>query len=237
MGSIRLTLCTGLLTAVALSPTAALAADGGGVSVPPSGPLAPVQGADVALWTDAFAAYGDLTGQATEQTNQTAQTNQSNQADQSNKSNQPNKSNQSNPTDQQSDHDKGDDDSGRQSDHGDKQEQQSGRGDSSDHDQQSSGHGTSDEAADDQGDKSDQQSSGGRQPGTGPSDAPSKPSGAASPTAPVPAGGGGTAHLASEDAARSAGPGTAQTVTGLLLAGLAAVAVGLRTARRGRGSA
>ncbi|MER6069446.1 hypothetical protein ACFYZB_16420 [Streptomyces sp. NPDC001852] len=60
------------------------------------------------------------------------------------------------------------------------------------------------------------------------------PAGAASPVAPVPAGGGGTAHFATV-ATTESGPDTAQTVTGLVLAGIAAVAVGLR-ARRGRGT-
>ncbi|WP_225831861.1 hypothetical protein [Streptomyces sp. NK08204] len=60
--------------------------------------------------------------------------------------------------------------------------------------------------------------------------------GPATPVAPVDAGGGGTAASASADNrdARAAGPGTVQTVTGLVLAGIAAVAVGLR-ARRSRG--
>ncbi|MEV5959185.1 hypothetical protein AB0M11_36525 [Streptomyces sp. NPDC051987] len=53
----------------------------------------------------------------------------------------------------------------------------------------------------------------------------------ASPVAPVHAGGGGTAPLASVES-RSAGPDTAQAVTGLLLAAFAAVAVGLLSARR-----
>ncbi|MER6080220.1 hypothetical protein [Streptomyces sp. NPDC001833] len=57
----------------------------------------------------------------------------------------------------------------------------------------------------------------------------------ASPFAPVHAGGGGTAPLASADA-RSAGPDTAQAVTGLLLAAFAAAAVGLLSARRRRSS-
>ncbi|MER5791715.1 hypothetical protein [Streptomyces sp. NPDC001980] len=57
----------------------------------------------------------------------------------------------------------------------------------------------------------------------------------ASPFAPVHAGGGGTAPLASVDA-RSAGPDTAQAVTGLLLAAFAVVAVGLLSARRRHGS-
>ena len=60
-----------------------------------------------------------------------------------------------------------------------------------------------------------------------------QPSGHASPVAPVPAGGGGTARLAVVDA-REAGPGTAHTVTGLVLAGVAATAVALRSARRSR---
>ncbi|MFK0155248.1 hypothetical protein ACIQVK_24625 [Streptomyces sp. NPDC090493] len=57
----------------------------------------------------------------------------------------------------------------------------------------------------------------------------------ASPFAPVHAGGGGAAPLASVDA-RSAGPDTAQAVTGLLLAASAAVAVGLLSARRRQGA-
>ncbi|WP_369169629.1 hypothetical protein AB5J49_17875 [Streptomyces sp. R28] len=60
-----------------------------------------------------------------------------------------------------------------------------------------------------------------------------QPSAPASPVAPVPAGGGGTAHAAVVDA-RAAGPGTAHTVTGLVLAGVAATAVALRSARRRR---
>ncbi|MFC8092435.1 hypothetical protein [Streptomyces sp. NPDC057301] len=60
-----------------------------------------------------------------------------------------------------------------------------------------------------------------------------EPSGHASPVAPVPAGGGGTAGLAVVDA-REAGPGTAHTVTGLVLAGVAATAVARRSARRSR---
>ena len=57
----------------------------------------------------------------------------------------------------------------------------------------------------------------------------------ASPVAPVHAGGGGTAPLTSAES-RSAGPDTAQAVTGLLLAAFAAAAVGLLSVRRGRGS-
>ncbi|WP_225822830.1 hypothetical protein [Streptomyces naphthomycinicus] len=56
----------------------------------------------------------------------------------------------------------------------------------------------------------------------------------ASPIAPVPAGGGGTAHFATV-ATSASGPDTGQTVTGLALAGVAAAAVGLR-ARRSRGT-
>ncbi|MFC9912733.1 hypothetical protein [Streptomyces sp. NPDC059862] len=59
------------------------------------------------------------------------------------------------------------------------------------------------------------------------------PSAPASPVAPVKAGGGGTAHLASVDTAAT-GPNTAHTVTGLVLAGAAAVAVVLRGTRRSR---
>ncbi|MEW2161931.1 hypothetical protein AB0912_02870 [Streptomyces sp. NPDC007084] len=57
----------------------------------------------------------------------------------------------------------------------------------------------------------------------------------ASPVAPVHAGGGATAHFGSVDA-REAGPGTRQAVTGLVLAAVAAVAVALRSARRGQES-
>jgi hypothetical protein len=56
----------------------------------------------------------------------------------------------------------------------------------------------------------------------------------ASPVAPVDAGGGG-AHFASVDA-RATGPNIWQTVTGLVLAGAAAVAVGLLGARRRSGT-
>lgn len=62
-----------------------------------------------------------------------------------------------------------------------------------------------------------------------------EPSPHTSPVAPVQAGGGGTAHLAAVDA-RTAGPGTAQAVTGLVLAGVAAAAVVLRRVRRSRGT-
>ncbi|MEU3838969.1 hypothetical protein AB0E88_02855 [Streptomyces sp. NPDC028635] len=66
----------------------------------------------------------------------------------------------------------------------------------------------------------------------------------ASPIAPVHAGGGGTARLTAERTARIAaadahaeGPGLAQAVTGLVLAGVAAAAVGVRgVARRSRGT-
>ncbi|MEV6398890.1 hypothetical protein AB0M39_29590 [Streptomyces sp. NPDC051907] len=56
----------------------------------------------------------------------------------------------------------------------------------------------------------------------------------ASPVAPVRAGGGGAAPLAAQPAAEDAGPGTPHTVIGLVLAGVAAVAVALRSARRRR---
>jgi hypothetical protein len=59
----------------------------------------------------------------------------------------------------------------------------------------------------------------------------SEPDAPASPFAPVHAGGGGAAPLASVES-RSTGPGTAQAVTGLLLAAFAAAAVGLLSARR-----
>ncbi|MFG2308450.1 hypothetical protein ACGFS9_07120 [Streptomyces sp. NPDC048566] len=55
----------------------------------------------------------------------------------------------------------------------------------------------------------------------------------ASPVAPVRAGGGATAHFGSVDA-HEAGPGTRQAVTGLVLAGVAAVAVAVRSSRRGQ---
>ncbi|MBQ1090599.1 hypothetical protein [Streptomyces sp. B93] len=68
-----------------------------------------------------------------------------------------------------------------------------------------------------------------------PAKAPATPTAHASPVAPVSAGGGGTARLATVDESRT-GPGTAHTVTGLVLAGIAAVAVALRSARRSRGT-
>ncbi|MEV3971080.1 hypothetical protein AB0K68_23470 [Streptomyces sp. NPDC050698] len=73
-------------------------------------------------------------------------------------------------------------------------------------------------------------------PGVDEEDTPSRRPGApASPVAPVQAGGGGAADsLAAED--RGTGPGTAQGVTGLMLAGVAAVVVALRAVRRRRGT-
>ncbi|MEN8650219.1 hypothetical protein ABCR94_06130 [Streptomyces sp. 21So2-11] len=53
----------------------------------------------------------------------------------------------------------------------------------------------------------------------------------ATPVSPVHAGGGGTAQLASETA-EGDGPGTRHTVIGLVLAGVAAVAVAFRSVRR-----
>ncbi|MYR42496.1 hypothetical protein [Streptomyces sp. SID5910] len=61
-----------------------------------------------------------------------------------------------------------------------------------------------------------------------------RPTAPASPVAPVDAGGGGAAELAAPDTgdgARVDAPGAAHTVTGLVLAGIAAVAVGLRGVR------
>jgi hypothetical protein len=88
-----------------------------------------------------------------------------------------------------------------------------------------------------------------REPSSVPSTAATAPSTAApaSPVAPVRAGGGGTAGLVAVDAvaavddtdadsSRASGPGTAQSVTGLVLAAAAAVAVVLRGSRRRRGS-
>ncbi|CAL9313893.1 hypothetical protein [Streptomyces sp. SudanB52_2052] len=59
------------------------------------------------------------------------------------------------------------------------------------------------------------------------------PSPHASPVAPVQAGGGGAADLVAAEE-RGAGPGTAQGVTGLVLAGVAAVVVALGGVRRSR---
>ncbi|MER6528441.1 hypothetical protein [Streptomyces sp. NPDC001508] len=69
-------------------------------------------------------------------------------------------------------------------------------------------------------------------PGGPPTAPPSAPS-AAPPSAPVDAAGGDTAYFASV-AVRSAGPGLVHAVIGVILVGLAAVVVGLRSARRGR---
>jgi hypothetical protein len=63
---------------------------------------------------------------------------------------------------------------------------------------------------------------------------PSAPSAHQSPTAPVSAGGGATAGLSAVQE-RAEGPGTPHTVVGLVLAGVAAVAVAVRSVRRGRG--
>lgn len=60
-----------------------------------------------------------------------------------------------------------------------------------------------------------------------------RPSAPTSPVNPADADRGGTTQLAVVDA-RAAGPGTAHTVTGLVLAGVAATAVALRSARRSR---
>lgn len=58
---------------------------------------------------------------------------------------------------------------------------------------------------------------------------------ARTPSAPVRAGGGGTASLTAAAAeAEEAGPGTRHAVIGLVLAGVAAVAVALRSVRRRR---
>ncbi|MEG8277674.1 hypothetical protein [Streptomyces sp. AHA2] len=61
------------------------------------------------------------------------------------------------------------------------------------------------------------------------------PSAPASPVAPVRAGGGGAAGLVA-GGERATGPGTAQGVTGLVLAGVAAAAVALGGVRRRRGT-
>ncbi|MFF0018754.1 hypothetical protein [Streptomyces sp. NPDC005374] len=58
----------------------------------------------------------------------------------------------------------------------------------------------------------------------------------ASPAAPVDAGGGWTATHLSTMQPRATGPGTGHAVTGLVLAGVAAVAVVLRSSRRSRGT-
>lgn len=62
------------------------------------------------------------------------------------------------------------------------------------------------------------------------------PTAPASPTAPVDAGGGWTATHLSAMQPRATGPGTGHAVTGLVLAGVAAVAVVLRGSRRSRGT-
>ncbi|GHD99410.1 hypothetical protein [Streptomyces alanosinicus] len=58
-----------------------------------------------------------------------------------------------------------------------------------------------------------------------------EPGDAATPIAPVHAGGGGTAHFATV-ATTESGPDTVQEVSGLTLAGIAAAVVGLRARRR-----
>ncbi|MFJ2646382.1 hypothetical protein ACIO1C_06590 [Streptomyces sp. NPDC087420] len=66
-----------------------------------------------------------------------------------------------------------------------------------------------------------------------------RPTHHASPVAPVRAGGGGTAVLAADgrDADKAEGPGTRHAVIGLVLAGVAAVAVAYRSVRRQRSAA
>ncbi|MGW0966726.1 hypothetical protein [Streptomyces sp. NPDC002516] len=64
-------------------------------------------------------------------------------------------------------------------------------------------------------------------------DAAPRGSAPASPVAPVNAGGGGTARLAAAEEAHAAGPGVKQAVVGLVLASVAAIAVAVRSARRG----
>ncbi|WP_446042294.1 hypothetical protein [Streptomyces sp. SID1121] len=66
-----------------------------------------------------------------------------------------------------------------------------------------------------------------------------RPTHHASPVAPVRAGGGGTAVLAADgrDADQAEGPGARQAVIGLVLAGVAAVAVAYRSVRRQRSAA
>ncbi|MER6380804.1 hypothetical protein [Streptomyces sp. NPDC001250] len=87
------------------------------------------------------------------------------------------------------------------------------------------GAGTGRGTGSDRGTGNDRQDGQSEKPGREPVDG-------ASPFAPVRAGGGGTAHFATV-ATTESGPDTIQAVTGLGLAGTAAVAVGLR-ARRGR---
>ncbi|MGW2725458.1 hypothetical protein [Streptomyces sp. NPDC001492] len=74
-------------------------------------------------------------------------------------------------------------------------------------------------------------------PSKSPSKSPSQPDShlAASPVAPVHAGGGGTAHFATVDV-REAGPGAGQAITGLVLVGAAAGAVAVLSSRRSRGT-
>ncbi|MFF3844697.1 hypothetical protein [Streptomyces sp. NPDC002328] len=77
--------------------------------------------------------------------------------------------------------------------------------------------------------RSEDTGSGDNQAGSGESQADSAP---ATPVAPVLAGGGGAAPLAAAEKGRVEAPGAAHAVTGLVLAGAAAVAVALRRARR-----
>nr|WP_308030118.1 hypothetical protein [Streptomyces sp. CoH27] len=95
-------------------------------------------------------------------------------------------------------------------------------------------HGTDRGSGQATGRGSDQGAGQGTDQRTGPMDQPDpRPDAAASPVAPVHAGGGGTATHFATVATSESGPGTAQTLTGLGLAGIAALAVGLR-AHRGR---
>ncbi|MFI8169395.1 hypothetical protein ACIPM2_02405 [Streptomyces sp. NPDC086081] len=71
--------------------------------------------------------------------------------------------------------------------------------------------------------------------GDEPGPAGQRPGAPASPVAPVRAGGGGAADVVAAEE-RAAGPGTAQGVTGLVLAGVAAMVVALRGLHRSRGT-
>lgn len=129
---------------------------------------------------------------------------------------------------------------GRESDGRESDRHESGRGESdgreSDRHEPGSGETGRDEAGRDEAGKDEN-----RRPAHPPATdappthaAPPEPPAHASPVAPVRAGGGGTAHLSAE--ARDDGPGLRHAVIGIVLAGVAAIVVLVRSTRRGRGT-
>ncbi|MEU6506639.1 hypothetical protein [Streptomyces sp. NPDC046942] len=238
MGSLRLTLCTGILAAAALTPSAH-AVDGGSVDVTPG---SPAPGTDVSLRvhgcsgpegtavSTAFVADARLTGRQGTLSGETRVRSSLAPGTYDVRVTCADFVFNSRLTilDRGIGAGRGADQGvGPGTDHGTDPGSGQGIGRGTD---QASGRG-SDQGA---GRGTDQASGRGTDQRTGPVDQPDpRPDAAASPVAPVHAGGGGTATHFATVATSESGPGTAQTLTGLGLAGIAALAVGLR-AHRGR---